>query len=126
MWVFHQIARGSARRVSLALLAVLAIDGVPVTAAMACQQANLPCIEQAARQDCSRGAAALSCGCQGASQPANQASSRAADLVVASAQHGPAACTHQATVLAVSRANYSIARGRLLVPLPILHSSLLI
>lgn len=127
MLSFRQITRPAGRGVSFVLVAMIAIGGIPL-GMMACAASNALCQHQAAAHDrCPKGATSLSCGCHGINLPADQAPTRATDLVAQAALNASTAYTHQAPPdLAVARSDYSIARGRFLVPLPILHASLLI
>ena len=127
MFFFRQMTRTAARGVSFVLVVMIATGGIP-PGMMACSASNALCQHQAATHDrCPKSATSLSCGCHGINLPANQAPTRATDLVAQAALDGPTAYTHQPPPdLAISRPDYPIARGRLLVPLPILHASLLI
>lgn len=124
-----QISRAAARTATFALAVLIAIGGIPASAfaAMPCNTANAHCQKQAVRENhCAKDTAVMSCACQGAEQPANSNASRATDLVTASAEGSHSYVPHTAPLAAPLRPDYSLAHGRHVVPLPILHASLLI
>jgi len=128
MLFFRPIRRVATRTALLVLVVLIAMGGLPAWAAMTCNTSGARCQAQAAHHDhCPKGTVVVSCACHGADQPANPVSTRTSDVVAPAATHGSTASVYHAPpVLAFSRPDYSIARGRLLVPLPILHGSLLI
>jgi hypothetical protein len=124
-----QISRVAARTATFALAVLIAIGGIPASAfaGMRCDTTTAHCQKQAVREHhCADDTALMSCDCQGAELPANSNASRATDLITAAAHGSHSYVPHTVPPAAPSRLDYPLARGRHLVPLTILHSSLLI
>jgi len=125
-----QVSRVAARTATFALAVLIAIGGIPASAfaAMPCNTSNAHCQNQAVQENhCAQGTVVMSCACHSAEQPANSNSSRASDLVSAGVPHAsPSWFVHARPTVSLSRPDYPLTQGRFLVPLPILHASLLI
>lgn len=127
MLFFRQISPAAARTVSFALVLGIAIGGAPVAALAGCATPEVHCQKMKAhKDDCATSAVIMSCACDSSAQPANSSSTRAVDLVLPAPSDGPHAYLAPiASGRSLLRPDYRLGRG-LLVPLPILHASLLI
>jgi hypothetical protein len=117
MGVFQRFRRAAARIASLAVVATIVASGVPLAAANDCDMPS---------SHCHRTARLIACDCDGPSAPATGA----LPLDAASVSNPVQTVVLTATLPAQSRCalTYSptgIRAGRV-VPLPILHSTLLI
>lgn len=130
MLFFRQISTAAARTVSFVLVLGIAIGGGPVAAlaGVGCATSLAHCQDMAAHEHhCAKDAVVISCACDSSAQPATSSSTRGVELV----QPGPSNGSQAYVVPNVSihrllRPHYSLGRGLQLVPLPILHASLLI